>query len=136
MSQPTRGNATKTHSLRLESQLIDRNRVKVRHSFFILLTLHQLLLHSLNFLGEELHFFSLYYVNNSAHVWLLFSLDVTFISIANRQSNNASQQLDRVQTLVISHQFLRDMLSTELFSIISSLQLENANDIIDMMWNV
>ena len=31
-SQPTRGNASKTHSLRLESQLIYSNRVKVRHS--------------------------------------------------------------------------------------------------------
>ena len=29
--QPTRVNATKTHSLRLESELIDSNRVKVRH---------------------------------------------------------------------------------------------------------
>ena len=35
-----------------------------------------------------------------------------------------------------SEKFLRDMLSTELFSIIPSLQLENANDVIEVMWNI
>ena len=102
----TRGNETKTHSLRLESQLIDSNRVKVWHSYN-LLTLHQLLLHLLNFLCEKLHFFSRYYVENSAHFWPFFSVDVTIISIANCQSNNASQQLGRVQTSVMSQQILR-----------------------------
>ena len=58
----------------------------------------QSLLHSLSFPGEKLHFFSRYYVENSAHFWPFFSVDVTIISIANRQSNNASQQLDRVMT--------------------------------------
>jgi len=65
------------------------------------------MLHSLNFIGEKLHFLSRYYVENSAHCWPFFSVDVTIISIANRQSNNASQQLDRVQTLVMSQQILR-----------------------------
>ena len=106
MCQPTRGNATKTHSLRLESELIDSNRVKVWHSYN-LLTLHHLLLHLLNFLCEKLHFFSRYYVENSAHFWPFLSVDVTIISIVNCQSNNASQQLGRVQTSVMSQQILR-----------------------------
>ena len=94
-----------THSLRLESQVIDNNRIKVRLSKNML-TLHQLLLHSLNFLCEKLFFFSPYYVENSAHFWPFFSVDATIISIANRQSNNASQQLHRLQTLVMSQKIL------------------------------
>ena len=63
------------------------------------------MLHSLNFIGETLHFLIRYYVENSAPFWLFFSVDVTITSIANCQSNNASQQLDRVQT-VMSQQIL------------------------------
>ena len=50
--------------------------------------------------------FGRYYVENSAHFWPFFSVDVTIFSIGNRQSNNALQQLHRVQTLLMSQQIL------------------------------